>query len=142
MKGHEMSFETHVRERVEAVLSGDTKPEELTGATSVRCAVGLVLRNLEGITTLSEDDAWDYLDSGNATTARDLRGEYWYLVEEWRELCEAAKAKIADAEEARRKAARDARAKADNDEWKALFDEIATRNATQAELLSVDGNVA
>ncbi|MGH6761212.1 MAG: hypothetical protein ACRECW_06420 [Phyllobacterium sp.] len=137
-----MDFETQVRERVEAVLSGDTKPEEIPGATSVRCAIGLVLRSLEGITTLSENAAWDYLDSGNVTITQHLRSENWDKVDEWRKLYEAEKATIAEAEEARKKAARDASMKAYNDEWNALFDEIATQNATQAKLLTVDGNVA
>lgn len=57
-----MNFEEQVRARVESVLNGEMKPEEIYGATSVRCAIGLVLGSLEGITTLSESDAWDLGD--------------------------------------------------------------------------------
>ncbi len=77
-------FEERVRERIRAVLSGDKTPEELTGATSIRCAVGLVLGTLEGITTLSESDAWDYLDPGNVALVHELRREYGNEVRQWR----------------------------------------------------------
>ena len=76
-------FERQVRERVEAVLTGETAPEDLTGATSVRCSVGLILRTLEGITTLSERDAWNYLDRGYVTMTHRLAAEYWPRVKEW-----------------------------------------------------------
>lgn len=79
-----MGFERQVRERIEDVLSGGKAPEEIVGATSVRCATGLVLRSLEGITTLSENDAWDYLDDGNAAITRNLRSEYWDAVDRWK----------------------------------------------------------
>ncbi|WP_414900447.1 hypothetical protein [Rhizobium cremeum] len=77
-------FEDQVRERIKAVLDGDKKPEEIPGATSVRCAMGLVLGTLEGITTLSERDAWDYLDSGNVALVHDLRREYSDRISRWR----------------------------------------------------------
>lgn len=133
-----MYFEQQVRERVEAVLSGDIKPEEIPGATSVRCAIGLVLRSLEGITTLSESAAWDYLDAGNVTITQHLRSEYWDRVDEWRKRYEAEKAALAEAEEERRKQAEEARRKAREDElnayfddgWKARFDEMTARNTS------------
>lgn len=128
-----MDFETQVRERVEAVLSGDTKPEDIPGATSVRCAIGLVLRSLEGITTLSESDAWDYLDSGNITITQHLRSEYWDRVDEWRKRYDAEKVALAKAEEERKRQAEEARKKAYNDEWNARFDEIVARNASKRE---------
>jgi len=80
-----MGFERQVRERIEDVLNGDKKPEEIPGATSVRCAMGLVLGTLEGITTLSERDAWDYLDSGNVALVHDLRREYSDRISRWRQ---------------------------------------------------------
>ncbi|MCD2175353.1 hypothetical protein [Rhizobium sp. C4] len=76
-------FEKQVRERVEAVLTGEAAPEDLTGATSVRCSVGLILGTLEGITTLSERDAWNYLDRVNVTMTHRLSAEYWPIVKEW-----------------------------------------------------------
>jgi hypothetical protein len=79
-----MGFEHQVRERIDAVLNGDKKPDEIPGATSVRCALGLVLGTLEGITTLSESDAWDYLDSGNVALVHALRGEYSDRINRWR----------------------------------------------------------
>lgn len=77
-------FERQVRERIESVLSGEKAPEELTGATSVRCATGLVLGSLEGITTLSESDAWDYLDPANVSRVFTLKEEYRDRLREWR----------------------------------------------------------
>jgi hypothetical protein len=128
-----MDFETQVRERVEAVLSGDKKPEEIPGATSVRSAIGLVLRSLEGITTLSESAAWDYLDSGNITITQNLRSEYWDRVDEWSKRYEAEKVALAKAEEERKRQAEEAREKAYHDEWNARFDEIVARNASKRE---------
>jgi|GEM_PF-2558733 len=128
-----MFFEQQVRERVEAVLNGETKPEEIPGATSVRCAIGLVLGSLEGITTLSESAAWDYLDAGNVTITQHLRSEYWDRVDEWRKRYEAEKAALADAEEERKRQAADARRKAYDDEWKARFDEVVARDALKRE---------
>lgn len=131
-----MYFEQQVRERVEAVLSGDIKPEEIPGATSVRCAIGLVLRSLEGITTLSENDAWDYLDAGNVTITQHLRSEFWERVDDWRKRYEAEKASLAEAEEERKRQERqaaDARRKALDDEWKAQYDEaIRVRDAERS----------
>jgi len=119
-----MGFERQVRERLDAVLNGEKKPEEIPGATSVRCAMGLVLRSLEGITTLSENDAWDYLDDGNAVITKELRSEYWDKADKWRKRYEAEKEALVEAEEAREKQARDARRKA-------IEDEIAERNASE-----------
>ncbi|MGH6763748.1 MAG: hypothetical protein ACRECW_19415 [Phyllobacterium sp.] len=78
-------FEDQVRERIEAVLDGHKKPEDIPGATSVRCAMGLVLGTLEGITTLSERDAWDYLDPGNVAAVLKLRREYSDRISRWRQ---------------------------------------------------------
>ncbi|MBY3167380.1 hypothetical protein [Rhizobium laguerreae] len=126
-----MGFERQVRERIEDVLNGNKRPEEIPGATSVRCATGLVLRSLEGITTLSESDAWDYLDSGNVTITQNLRSEYWERADKWRKGYKAAKAALAEAEAAREKQARDARRKAHNDKLDARFDEIAARKGNE-----------
>lgn len=135
-----MFFEQQVRERVEAVLSGDTKPEDIPGATSVRCAIGLVLGSLEGITTLSESAAWDYLDAGNVIITQHLRSEYWERVDEWRKRYEAEKAALAEAEEERKRQAADARRKAYDDEWKARYDEIVARNAERSGIIpTADG---
>jgi hypothetical protein len=76
------SFERQVRERVEALLDG-TAQDTLTGATSVRCAVGLVVRNLDGLTTLDEDSAWDYLDRGNRDLVHTLRDVYADRLRGW-----------------------------------------------------------
>jgi len=78
-----MTFRRQVVERLEAVLSGEQQPEELTGATSVRAAVGLVLGRLEGITTLSEKQAWDYLDDGNVRLVRGLRNDFADRVQQY-----------------------------------------------------------
>lgn len=128
-----MGFERQVRERIEDVLSGDKKPEEIPGATSVRCAMGLVLGTLEGITTLSESDAWDYLDSGNVALVHELRDQYRDRTAQWRKRYEADKAALAEAEEA-------ARANRGNEPLrelkalsKALWDEFDAQNATQRE---------
>lgn len=128
-----MGFERQVRERIEDVLSGDKKPEEIPGATSVRCAMGLVLGTLEGITTLSENDAWGYLDSGNVALVHELRDQYRDRTVQWRKRYEADKAALAEAEEV----ARANRAKEPLRELKALskalWDEFDAQNATQRE---------
>jgi len=128
-----MGFERQVRERIEDVLSGDKKPEEIPGATSVRCAMGLVLGTLEGITTLSESDAWDYLDSGNVALVHELRDQYRDRTAQWRKWYEADKAALAEAEEV----ARANRAQEPLRELKALskalWDEFDAQNATQRE---------
>lgn len=135
-----MYFEQQVRERVEAVLNGDIKPEEIPGATSVRCAIGLVLGSLEGITTLSESAAWDYLDAGNVTITQHLRSEYWDRVDEWRRRYETEKAALAEAEEERKRQAADARRKAYDDEWKARYDEVVARDAERSGIIpNADG---
>ncbi len=128
-----MNFEEQVRARVESVLNGEMKPEEIYGATSVRCAIGLVLGSLEGITTLSESDAWDYLDAPNVILVDDLRYQYRDRTAQWRKRHEAEKAALAEAEEV-------ARAKRANEPLrelkalsKALWDEYDAQNATQRE---------
>lgn len=132
-----MAFELQVRERIEAVLDGDKKPEEIPGATSVRCAMGLVLGTLEGITTLSESDAWDYLDVGNVAVVHELRVEYWDKAKEWRQRRAAEKEAIAEAEEAARTRRAYQAREARDEKFKALWDEF---DAQRAARLAADGN--
>ena len=79
-------FERQVRENLRAILDGDLSPEHVKGATSVRCAIGLILRDLDGLTTLSEDEAWEYLDPANNTLVCELREEFGVAVSE-RHVC-------------------------------------------------------
>lgn len=77
-------FTRQVREKVESVLRGKKRPDELTGATSIRGAVGLILGDLEGITTLSEAQAWDYLDAANQNLVLSMKEHYRARVQKWR----------------------------------------------------------
>lgn len=119
-----MNFEEQVRARVESVLNGEMKPEEIYGATSVRCAIGLVLGSLEGITTLSESDAWDYLDAPNVILVDDLRYQYRDRTTQWRKRHEAANAAIAEAEEAARANRVSGALREQKALWKALWDDF------------------
>jgi hypothetical protein len=76
------TFERQVRERVEALLDGIAQ-DTITGATSVRCATGLVVGNLDGLTTLDEESAWNYLDRYNRKLVLDLRAAYAGRLRGW-----------------------------------------------------------
>lgn len=76
------TFEHQVRERVEALLDGAAQ-DTITGATSVRCATGLVLGSLDGLTTLNEESAWSYLDRHNRKLVLDLRAAYAGKLRGW-----------------------------------------------------------
>lgn len=76
------SFERQVRERVEALLDGVAQ-DTITGSTSVRCAAGLVVRNLDGLTTLDEESAWDYLGRANRDLVHTLRDCYADRLRDW-----------------------------------------------------------
>lgn len=78
------AFERQVREKIRAILNGKVPLSEVTGATSIRCVIGLVIATMEGLTTMSDAQAWDYIDYGNARLVRDLRGELWSEVCDWR----------------------------------------------------------
>ena len=80
----EDSFARQVRTKVEAVLKGRTRLDELVGATSVRGAVGLVLGKLEGATTLNEEDVWDYLDRDNRKLVIAMQDHYRDRARRWR----------------------------------------------------------
>lgn len=77
-------FARQVREKVEAVLKGRKRLDQLVGATSVRSAVGLVLGKLEGATTLNEMQAWDYLDPENQELVMSMQELYRDRVRVWR----------------------------------------------------------
>jgi hypothetical protein len=76
------TFEHQVRERVEALLGGAAQ-DTITGATSVRCAAGLVVGTLDGLTTLNEESAWSYLDRHNRKLVLALRAAYADRLHGW-----------------------------------------------------------
>ena len=79
-------FARQVIERTDAILDGRLRPEDATGATSVRCAVGLVLGKLDGLTTLSTGEALEFLAEHNRQLVFELRTEYASRVDTWRKL--------------------------------------------------------
>lgn len=79
-----MTWEQQVRDRVDRVLAGGDHTR-IVGSTSVRAAAGLILRQLEGVTTLTEAQAWEYLGFGNRKLVAELRDEYADRSARWRE---------------------------------------------------------
>lgn len=75
-------FEQQVRERVEQLLNGAAQ-DTITGGTSVRCAVGLVVAHLDGLTTLDETSAWAYLDRGSRAVVHKLKEDYADQLHDW-----------------------------------------------------------
>ncbi|WP_441997630.1 hypothetical protein [Microvirga sp. 2TAF3] len=67
-----------IKEKVEAVAAGETSAEEVTGSTTVRLAVGLILNRLQDTNpTLSDPiDAWERLDEIQRAAVQDLRPIY------------------------------------------------------------------
>lgn len=57
---------------LESVLVNGKRPGDISGATSIRAGLGLVLGCIEQTTTFTEAEAWEYLDAPNRTTVRML----------------------------------------------------------------------
>lgn len=68
----------------EAILRDGKSPSDVAGSTSLRAGIGLAFDVLDQTTTLTEDEAWAYLDEENAATVRFLKSHYAAEIETWR----------------------------------------------------------
>lgn len=80
-----------IRKRLESVLSGKSRPDSLTGSTSVRAAVGLLLdRVCDTNPTMTVDSAREYLDHEQLFMVDDLRSRNYWRINKYRAAHTAA----------------------------------------------------
>lgn len=69
---------------MDAVLLGGKKPSEIKGAASIRCGLGLALGCIERTTTMTEAQAWDFLDDRNAQAVKSVIRNYGWTIDDWK----------------------------------------------------------
>jgi hypothetical protein len=60
----------------EQVLRHGLSPSDVCGSTSLRAAIGLLFGRLDQTCSLTEAEAWEYLDPANASTVRFCQREF------------------------------------------------------------------
>lgn len=69
---------------MDAVLLGGKKPRQIKGATSIRCGLGLALDCIDQTTTMTEAQAWDFLDERNAQAVKSVIRNYGWAIDDWK----------------------------------------------------------
>lgn len=69
---------------MDAVLLGGKKPSQIKAATSIRCGLGLALGCIDQTTTMTEAQAWDFLDERNAQAVKSVIRNYGWTIDDWK----------------------------------------------------------